>query len=71
MELPSGEIQDSKSIINIQKKIITIMAGVKKVSRRELLKKFNIIPLVSEFLLSLLSFVVDKMQKFQMCLDRV
>jgi hypothetical protein len=32
---------------------------------RELFKKFNILPLASEFLLSLLSFVVDNIEKFQ------
>jgi hypothetical protein len=42
------------------------MAGVKRrVSCREIFKKFNILQLVSEFLLSLLSFVVDNMEKFQ------
>jgi hypothetical protein len=55
---------DSKRVFTIQKKII--MAGVKRrVSYRELFKKFNILPLASEFLLSLLSFVVDNMEKFQ------
>jgi hypothetical protein len=42
------------------------MAGVKRrVPCKELFKKFNILPLASEFLLSLLSFVVDNMEKFQ------
>jgi hypothetical protein len=42
------------------------MAGAKRrASCRELCKKFNILPLASEFLLSLLSFVVDNMEKFQ------
>jgi hypothetical protein len=42
------------------------MAGIKKrISSRELFKKLNILPLASEFLLSLLSFVVDNMKKFQ------
>jgi hypothetical protein len=57
---------DSKRVFIIQKKIIRIMAGIKRrVSCRELFKKCNILPLVSEFLLSLLSFVVDNMEKFQ------
>jgi hypothetical protein len=48
------ETQDSKSILNTQKKIIRIMAGVKKsLSCKELFKKFNILRLVSEFLFSL------------------
>jgi hypothetical protein len=42
------------------------MAGVKKsVSCRKLFKKFNILPLASEFLLSLLSFIVDNIKKSQ------
>jgi hypothetical protein len=42
------------------------MAGIKRrVSCRELCKKFNMVPLASEFLLSLLSFIVDNMEKFQ------
>jgi hypothetical protein len=42
------------------------MTGVKRrVSCRELFKKFNILPLVSEFLLSLLSFIVDNLEKFE------
>jgi hypothetical protein len=60
-----GNSTDSKSVFIIQKKIIRIMAGVKqRISCRELIKKFNILPLVSEFLLSLLSFVVDNAEKF-------
>jgi hypothetical protein len=42
------------------------MAGAKRrASCRELFKKCNILPLASEFLLWLLSFVVDNMEKFQ------
>jgi hypothetical protein len=42
------------------------MAGTKRrASCRELFKKFNILPLASEFLLLLLSFVVDNIEKFQ------
>jgi hypothetical protein len=41
------------------------MAGTKRrTSCRELFKKFNIFPLASEFLLSLLSFVVDNLETF-------
>jgi hypothetical protein len=48
---------------NIQKKIIKMMAGVKRrVSCRELFKKFNVVLIASEFLLSLLSFIVDNMK---------
>jgi hypothetical protein len=47
-----GNSTDSKRVFIIQNKIIRIMAGFKKrVSCRELFKKFNILPLVSEFLL--------------------
>jgi hypothetical protein len=42
------------------------MTGTKrKASCRELFKKFNILSLSSEFLLSLLSFVVDNIETFQ------
>jgi len=41
------------------------MVGTKmRASYRELFKKFNILPLASEYLLSL-SFVVDNIEKFQ------
>jgi hypothetical protein len=61
-----GNSTDSKRVITIQKKIIRRMASVKRrVSYRELFKKLNILPLVSEFLLSLLSFIVENMEKFQ------
>jgi hypothetical protein len=57
---------DSKRIFSIQKIIIRIMASVKKViSCRELFKKFSILPLPGDFLLSLLSFIVDNMEKLQ------
>jgi hypothetical protein len=57
---------DSKRVFIIQKKIIRIIAGVKRrVSCRHLFRKFNILPLASEFLLSLLSFIVGNMEKFQ------
>jgi hypothetical protein len=69
-QLSSGETQDSKSIQNIQKKIIRMMVGIKKrVSCRELFKKFNTLPLASEFLLSLLLFIVDNMETFQTSSD--
>jgi hypothetical protein len=57
---------DSKKVFYIQKRIIRIMTGAKRrASCTELFKKFNILPPASEFLLSLLSFVVDNMEKFQ------
>jgi hypothetical protein len=61
-----GNSTDSKKVFYIQKKIIRIMAGTKRrASCRELFKKFNILPLASEFLLSLFSFVVDDIERFQ------
>jgi hypothetical protein len=55
-----GNSIDSKRIFIIQKKIFRIVAGVKrKVSCREVFKKFIILLFASEFLLSLLSVVVD------------
>jgi hypothetical protein len=67
MELFSGENQQTaKKVFYIQKKIIRIMASTKRrASCRELFKKINILPLVSEFLLSLLSFVGDNLETFQ------
>jgi hypothetical protein len=60
-----GNLTDSKRVFIIQKKVIRIMAGVKRrISCRELFKKFNILRVASEFLLSLLSFVVDNMETF-------
>jgi hypothetical protein len=38
------------------------MAGVKG---RELFKKLNVLPDANEFLLSLLSFIVDNMKEFE------
>jgi hypothetical protein len=61
-----GNSTDSKKVFYIQQKIIRIMEGTKRrASCRELFKKFNILPLASEFLLSLLSFLVDNIEKFQ------
>jgi hypothetical protein len=60
-----GNSTEGKRVSNIQKKIIRIMAGVKKVSCRELFKKFNILPLKSEFLLLLLLCILDNMEKFR------
>jgi len=61
-----GNSTDSKSLFYIQKKIIGTMAGTKRrASCRELFKKFNILPLAGEYLLSLSSFLVDDTEKFQ------
>jgi hypothetical protein len=65
MELSSGEIQQTARAMNIQKKIIRIIAGVKRrVSCRELFKEFNIFSLqVNSY--SLLLFIVENMEKFE------
>jgi hypothetical protein len=42
-----------------------MIAAKRKASCREVFRKFNILPLASEFLLSLMSFVVHNMEKFQ------
>jgi hypothetical protein len=55
-----GNSTDSKRVFNIQKKIIRITAGV-KIS----LAENYAINLIYFPLLSLLSFVVDNMEKFQ------
>jgi hypothetical protein len=60
------KLTKSKKVFYIQKKIIRTMAGTKRrTSCRELFKKFNILPLVNKFLLSLLSFVADNRETFQ------
>jgi hypothetical protein len=60
-----GNSADSKKVFYTQKRIIRIMAATKRrASCRELFKKFNILPLASEFLLSLLPFVVNCMEIF-------
>jgi hypothetical protein len=66
MELFSWETQQTAKKYFTFKRIIIILAGTKRrASYRELFKKFNILPLASELLLSLLSFVVDNIEKFQ------
>jgi hypothetical protein len=55
-------LTDSNKVFYIQKKIIKIMAGV---SCRKLFWKFNVLPLASEFIFCLLSFVVENLDKFQ------
>jgi hypothetical protein len=61
-----GNSTDINKVFYIQKKIIRIMAGVKiRVSCRKLFRKFNVLPLPSEFVLCLVSFVVENLDKFQ------
>jgi hypothetical protein len=42
-----------------------MVATKRRASYKELFKKFNILPLASKFLLSLLLFVVDNMVRFK------
>jgi hypothetical protein len=66
MELSFGEIRMTAKIYLTCKKIIGIMANVKqRISYTEVFKKFNIPSLAGEFLLSLLLFTVDNLEKFQ------
>jgi hypothetical protein len=61
-----GNSTDDKEVFYIQNKIIRIMAGTKRrASCRELFEKFNILPLASKFLFSLLSLEVDNIEEFQ------
>jgi hypothetical protein len=58
-----GKFNGQQKVFYVQKKIIRMMVGPKRrASCRELVKKFNILPLASQFLLSLLSYVVDNIQ---------
>jgi hypothetical protein len=54
---------DIKTVFNNQNKIIRIVAGVKRC--REVFKKCYIFHLATDFLLSLLLFVVANMKNFQ------
>jgi hypothetical protein len=57
---------DGRKVFINQEKIIRIMAGVKRrVQCTEVFKKFNTLPHTIEFLLSLLSFIMDNLEKFQ------
>jgi hypothetical protein len=61
-----GKLTGSKKVFYIQKRVIRMMAGAKRRAYcRELFKKFNILSVTSEVLLSSLSFVVDSMERFE------
>ena len=66
MELYFGENSWHSSIIfRLQKKVIRIMEGFgNRVSCRSLFKKFQILPLNSQYILSLLMFVVQNKTLF-------
>jgi hypothetical protein len=48
---------ESNKVFLLQKKSIRIMADVQGVSYRELFQKFQILPLASEYLLELITFI--------------
>jgi hypothetical protein len=64
-----GNSTDRSKVFNTQKKIIRIMAGAKTVSCRRLFWGFNILPLASEYIFCLISFVVENLKKFQRSTD--
>lgn len=50
------EIQHRRQLFHMQKKIIRITAGTKrKVSYRDMIRKFNFLPFASEYLLSIVT----------------
>ena len=58
-----GELSYSKSIFKIQKRIRVIMTSGRKVSCRELFKQLNILPLQSQYIFSLLLFIIKNRDK--------
>jgi hypothetical protein len=61
-----GNSSNSTKILNIQKNIIRSITGCRsRDSCRDLLKNLKIVPLHSQYILSLLSFVVNSKNKFQ------
>jgi hypothetical protein len=61
-----GNATGSTQIRNIQQKIIMITVGGKKRNYcGELFNKMNILPLTSNYLLPLPSFILDNTEKFQ------
>jgi hypothetical protein len=63
-------VEAARKMRSSEESSIRIMAGAnRRACCRELFKKFNVLSLASEFLLSLLSFVVDNMEKFQINSD--
>jgi hypothetical protein len=63
-------VEATRKMRSSEESSIRIMAGAnRRACCRELFKKFNVLSLASEFLLSLLSSVVDNMEKFQINSD--
>jgi hypothetical protein len=57
-----GNSTDRSKVFNTQKKIIRIMASAKTVSYRRLVWRFNILPLASEYIFCLISFVMENLK---------
>jgi hypothetical protein len=61
-----GKLSRQQKVINVEKNTIEMMTGIRKRTPfGELFKKFNILLFASQFLMSLLSFVLDNTEKFQ------
>jgi hypothetical protein len=61
-----GSSSDSKKVFTLQKKIVRIMVGVKpQNSCRDLFKRFQILPLLCEYIFSLLNFIISNQEHFQ------
>jgi len=55
----------SKKIFRMQKRIVKIMMGCRKeVSRRNLFRKLKILPLMSQYILSLMMFIIKNKNQF-------
>jgi len=54
-----GNFNCQKIVFNIKRKSITLMAAAKKISWRELSKKFNVCPLANRYLFSLLPVTLE------------
>ena len=58
-------LSHSNHIFKLQKRAITIIMNIdNRVSCHELFKKLNILPLYSQYILSLLLFVVKNIEEF-------
>jgi hypothetical protein len=62
-----GITSHNKKIFRMQKRIVRIMMGCrKKVSCRNLLRKLKILPLMSQYMFSLMMFVINNRNQFTM-----
>jgi hypothetical protein len=61
-----GNSYDSKMVFTLQNKIVRIMVDIKpQNSCRDLFKRSQILPLVCEYIFSLLNFAINKQEHFQ------